>query len=89
LGDTASLPPELLKQLSATRGNTDQDILSVIRADFGGTAAIDEILVSLYRKTGKFHERTPLYTRIYRMLNRGLLHPVPHRKGVCSVGPVN
>jgi hypothetical protein len=81
------LPPELLKQLSsrATRGKTDP-LVKIIN-EHGGTATLDDILISLYRETGEISRRNIIANRLYRLAKQGLVSTVPDRKGVYTAQP--
>jgi hypothetical protein len=50
----------------------------------GGVASLDQILVGHFRKTGEVMKRTTLTSRLYRMANKGLIFPLPNKKGVYS-----
>ena len=54
----------------------------------GGVASLDQILVALYRKTGEISKRLGLNSRLYRMVQKGLIHSVPGKKGVYSTKPI-
>jgi hypothetical protein len=83
LGDLADLPEELLKQLQAAKtSELEQDIISVVRDDYDGVANVDEILVGLYRRTDKIHQRQYLANKLYRMALAEQIVSVPKKKGV-------
>ena len=89
LGDISDLPQALKDQLAQGRSDDlEQTIINVIRARYNGAAAIDEILVGVYRETGEVLERQPLSTKLYRMTRKQVLHSVSGRKGIYSVSPV-
>jgi hypothetical protein len=83
-----NLPEELIAELSATV--TDKTELAIFRTvnEFGGAASLDQILVDLYKKTKEIVKRTTLTSRLYRMQQKGLVFPVPGRKGVYATTDV-
>lgn len=86
LGNLGDLPQELLDQIPSVR--TDQlekQILDVMRADFEGVAAVDEVLVGLYRSDGTIHDRTKIATKLYRMTSARLLESVKQKRGVYRI----
>ena len=86
LGDLSDLPQALKDQLSQGRSDElEQTIVEIVRDKFGGTAAIDEIMVEVYRETKQLIERQPLSTKLYRMTRKQLLYSVPKRKGIYSI----
>lgn len=86
--DLAGLPDELIRQLSLSEGDQqDFEILALLEAA-GGILSIDHVLIQLYRRTGEVLTRQKVTSRLYRMANKGLVHPVPGRKGVYSLHPV-
>jgi hypothetical protein len=85
LGDLSDLPKELLAQLSVQRGDQlEDDILDVIESN-GGTANVDQILIDLYRKTKKIHERRFIANKLYRMGKAGAVYAIPKKRGVYSL----
>jgi hypothetical protein len=85
LGDLSDLPKELLAQLSVQRGDQlEDDILDVIESN-GGTANVDQILIDLYRKTKKIHERRFIPNKLYRMGKAGAVYAIPKKRGVYSL----
>lgn len=83
VGNLEELPETLRAQLQVGKvGQTERDIIAIIRNDFDGVANVDEILVGLYRQTGEVFERQPLANRLYRMGQAGHLVSVPKKKGV-------
>lgn len=78
------LPQELLDELSISEADkADFAVLSVVD-DAGGVLSLDKILIGLYRKTGEVNKRTQVNSRIYRMIQKGSMFPVPGKKGVYS-----
>lgn len=83
VGNLDELPESLRAQLQVGKiGELEREIVALIREDFGGVANVDEILVGLFRRTGRVHERQPLANRLYRMGQAGHLTSVPRKKGV-------
>ncbi len=80
------LPPELLAELSegAVPDKADAALLQVL-ADRGGIASLDQIIVGLFKRTGELVKRNTLTSKLYRMAQKGVLFPVPDKKGVYSV----
>jgi hypothetical protein len=70
--DLLNLPPELLKELSeeATRKVT-HPLIEIIDGR-RGTAALDEILIDLYRKYKKLGRRASVAQRLLVLSRRGL-----------------
>jgi hypothetical protein len=81
-GDYSDLPRELLAELSGRTNRGQSDPLIQVINDNGGTAALDDILIGLYRKTGEIIKRNLLSNRLYRLSKQGLIRIVPNRKGV-------
>lgn len=80
IGDINELPEELRKQIKISESDKlDMDIIECIDA-FGGTAAIDEILVQLWKDSGTILDRDYLARKIYRLTRNGALKSVK-RKG--------
>lgn len=79
--DLSDLPPELLKELSeeATRKMT-HPLIEIIDGR-GGTAALDEILIDLYRKYKKLGRRASVAQRLLVLSRRGLCRLVPGASG--------
>lgn len=62
LGNVHDLPPELLEELSISKGDElDDQIVTVINA-YGGEASLDQILVGLYRKFKITQKRRFMWT---------------------------
>jgi len=78
------LPEELLQELSISGGDrTDYTMLKLID-DLGGIASLDRIIYGLYKQTGEINKRSTITSRLYRMTQKGLIFPVPGKKGVYS-----
>ena len=50
-------------------------------------AAVDEILVGLWKLTKKVQEREFLARKLYRMSQAGQIYSVPKRKSYYALGP--
>lgn len=75
------LPQELLQELSFSDGDrTDYNIIRMIE-DLGGIASLDRIIIGLYKQTGEINKRSTLTSRLYRMAQKGMIFPVPSKKG--------
>ncbi len=82
IDDFLDLPPELLEQLSGRAKKSQTDELVQIITARGGSASIDEILIDLYRKTGKVETRVILSNRLHRLAKQGLIAATEGRKGI-------
>lgn len=82
--DLDGLPDELLAELN--RDNLEIQIQAIIKGA-GGSMSLDRLMIALYRETGEIHKRRQLTQKLYRMVNKGALHSVPHRKSVYSIFP--
>lgn len=78
------LPPDLIKELSFSDSDrTDFTILRIVE-ESGGVASLDRILVGYYKETGEIMKRNTMTSRVYRMSQKGMLFPVPGKKGAYS-----
>jgi hypothetical protein len=83
IGDLADLPDELKRELQIAKvGELEQDIIAVLNDDYGGIANLDEILVGLYRRQEKIHQRQYIANKLYRMVTAEQIESVPKKKGV-------
>lgn len=83
IGNMEDLPKELREQIKISDSDKlDMDIIEAIDS-FGGVAAIDEVLVALWRKSGKVHERDYIARKIYRLTRNKMIVSVK-RKGYFS-----
>lgn len=83
IGDLADLPDDLKRELQIAKvGELEQDIIAVLNDDYGGIANLDEILVGLYRKQEKIHQRQYIANKLYRMVAAEQIESVPKKKGV-------
>ena len=79
LGNVHDLPPELLEELSISKGDElDDQIVTVINA-YGGEASLDQVLVGLFRKFKVSQKRRFMQNKLYRM---PMVWSVDGRKGV-------
>ncbi|AFN57613.1 hypothetical protein FBY51_1862 [Zymomonas mobilis] len=82
-GDVSLLPENLKNQLNAFKvDELESNILAVLKDDLDGIGNIDEILVSLYKKTNKVEERKSVSSRLYKLTTRKRLEKVAGKKGV-------
>jgi hypothetical protein len=89
LGDLSDLPASLRAELNISAADqSEQQIIEVIR-DFEGVAAVDEILVGLWRKYKVETKRRPLGSKLYRMTRKDMIHSVPKRRGLYSLTPID
>ena len=79
------LPAELLAELSegAIPDKADLAIINAIDQR-GGIATLDQFMTGLYRTTNELIKRNTLTSKLYRMVQKGTVFPVPTRKGVYS-----
>ncbi|MDD3798557.1 MAG: hypothetical protein PHE36_05185 [Novosphingobium sp.] len=87
-GRLDDLPEALLRQIPAARiDELEQEIIDVIRHRFSGVASVDEVLVGLYRQSGKIHDRKKVAGKLYRMVNTKppLLEAVPKKRGIYRI----
>lgn len=83
--DLEGLPPELLSELAISESDqADFQILAVID-ERGGIATLDQILIGLYHKTGEIYKRTRLNSKVYRLIQKGLLKGVEGKKAVYAL----
>lgn len=82
------LPPEQLAEININKSDRqDFQILEVLD-NAGGAASIDQIMVALHRKTGMIQRRVYTNSRLYRMIKKRLIYPVPNFKGAYSLNPI-
>lgn len=87
-GDLSDLPDGLIRQIPAARVDEfEREILDVLKHRLEGIGSVDEILVGLYRQSGKVHERAKLAGKLYRMVTRRprLLEAVQGKRGLYRV----
>ena len=83
------LPPDLMKELSVSEGDRlEFDMLRILE-DHGGVASLDRFLVELYRRNNEIYQRTWLNNKLYRMMQKEMIHSVPGKKGVYSLEPLD
>jgi len=78
------LPEEQLKELKEfSKEKSDSDILDIINEN-KGYATLDQLIVRLFKKTGKMTTRNSLTARLYKLSRSGLIFSVQGQKGVYS-----
>lgn len=82
LGNLSDLPEELQKQLQATKVDDLHEHVIHSLKQLDGVANLDEMLVALYRATGKVYKRPYLSNKMYRMAQAGAIESIPKKKGV-------
>jgi hypothetical protein len=82
--DIEGLPPELMQELSISEADRLEFAIIGIINEAGGLLSLDKIIIGLFKKTGEVHKRTNLTSRLYRMIQKGLIYSVPYRKGIYS-----
>jgi len=83
------LPQELLEELSISESDKTEFNISSLITELGGVASLDRLLVALFRQTGEITKRAALNQRLYRMVQKELIHSVPGKKGVYSIRPIS
>lgn len=80
--ELVGLPQELINELSG-KGSDKQEILITELIDSaGGTLSLDRILIGIYNKSGVIMKRPTLTAKIYRMIQKEMVFPVPKKKGI-------
>ena len=87
--EVEGLPPELVAELSISEADKLEFLIIGAIKEAGGMLNLDRILISLFRKTGEVYKRNTTTSKLYRMIQKGLLFPVGARKGVYSIDPVD
>jgi hypothetical protein len=83
--DMSDLPAALIAQLSGPKTDALEDqVLDVMRS-VGGQVELNRLLIELYRRHGDVHERKALNNKAYRMVQKGLIHQAPDRRGAYSL----
>jgi hypothetical protein len=85
LGDLSDLPPELLAELSAPRGDELENQITVVLQAYGGTADLDQVLVGLFRKFKVSQKRRFLQNKVWRMCQKDMLWSIRGKKGVYTL----
>lgn len=83
--EIADLPEELIKELSISDSDRLEFLIAELIEECGGSAALDRILVELYKETGDVFKRHNLNARLYRMVKKKIIHHVPGKKGMYSI----
>ena len=84
LKDIEGLPDDLVKELSFSESDKLEFTIAGIIDEAGGVLSLDKILVGIYYKTKEIVRRNILISRLYRMAQKGVIFPVPGKKGVYS-----
>ena len=87
-GDLSNLPESLVQQIPAARvDDFERLILDVLKHQLDGVGTVDEILIGLYRLSGKVEDRVKLAGKLYRMASRQprLLKTHEGRRGLYQV----
>lgn len=85
--DLVGLPPELLNQLAISESDRQEfKVLDLIK-ERGGTTTLDFLIIDWYKATQEILERHKLSAKLYRMTQKGLIYPIPNKKGVYSLYP--
>lgn len=88
IGRIEDLPDELRRQLQLSEmTDLDREIIAVLRDDLDGAGNLNEILVALYRRKNKVHERTALSNKLYRMMRAGYVTSIKGKKGAYMLPP--
>ncbi len=83
-GDLSDLPQELIAELSGGKADElEEQIYRLVKA--AGEIGLDALLIELYRRHGGAYARKFLNNKCYRMVQKGLIHQVPSRRGFYSV----
>ena len=83
IGDLSDLPEELRAQLQIAKvSELEELIIDVINEMYDGVANVDEILVGLYRKQRKVHQRQYIANKLYRMSSAKQIEAVQKKRGV-------
>lgn len=82
--DIEGLPAELMQELSISEADKLEFTIVGIINEAGGLLSLDKIIIGLFKKTGEVHKRSNLTSRLYRMIQKGLIFSVPYRKGIYS-----
>lgn len=86
--EVEGLPPELVNELSISDADKLEFIIIAALRDAGGILNLDRILIALFRKTGEVFKRNTTTSKLYRMIQKGLIYPVSGRKGVYSIDEI-
>jgi hypothetical protein len=84
LDDLKDLPDALLDELNLSDSDKQDLLVESIVNDAGGVLSLDKIIVELYRRSGLINKRQIMISRLYRMVQRGLLYSLPTKRGVYS-----
>jgi hypothetical protein len=87
--DLEGLPEDLIKELSVSDADKLEFQIIGLVNDAGGVLSLDKILIGVWRKTGEVFKRPLMTSRLYRMVQKGQLFPVPGRKGIYSTEEIS
>jgi len=83
--DIEGVSDEYLKEELKLSEADRQDILTEhLIARAGGILPLDKIMLQLLKRTGEGPKRNTLISRLYRMVEKGMIFNVPGKKGVYS-----
>jgi len=80
--DLVGLPKEVVDNLNLTESDLFEFEIVRIIDRLGGSSNINKLIIALYRETGENHPRGPLATKIYRMVQKGMLYSSMEGKGI-------
>lgn len=86
--DVADLPEELLAELSVSNADKLEFAILNLINEAGGILSLDRILIGLYKATKEIHKRNQLTSKLYRMVQKGMLFAVPTKKGIYSTSEI-
>jgi hypothetical protein len=76
------LPDDLLEELSISESDKLDFAIVAAVTESGGVASLDRILVHVFRQTSQICKRANMNSRVYRLMQKGLLFSVPGKKGI-------
>lgn len=83
--DLRGLPAEFVADLKAGRDNEPETQILELMEIARRPVSIDELKVALYRKFNVEHKRNSLASRLYRMVQAGLVRSTEKRKGYYEI----
>ena len=85
--DREGLPAELLEELKGvSRDIIENEIITIINSN-EGYSTLDQLLVRIYKNTGKIYKRTSLTSKLHVMVKDGLIFSLLGNKGVYTTVP--
>lgn len=88
-GDLSDLPEELVNQLSGVKTDDLEDVIYTIVKSSQEPVELDQILIEIFRRTGKVEERRFINNKCYRMTSKGILAQVPKKKGLYIIPKID